>query len=170
VGAALFEEGGSLDGPDLRPDYPAHRHHVGSGLSGSSPSRRLSRSKNRQEARVPHHLTNDFTLLPFTIAELYRLRWQVELFFKWIKQHLRIKAFYGTSPNAVKTQIWIAISVYLLVAIARKRLRIERDLYTLLQILSVYPFEKAPLAQVLSAGGYTPIDADIHNQLQLFDL
>ena len=73
-------------------------------------------------------LTNDFTLLALTVAELYRLRWQVELFFKWIKQHLRIKAFYGTSPNAVKTQIWIAISVYLLVAIARKRLGIERDL------------------------------------------
>ena len=115
-------------------------------------------------------MTNDFTLLPLTIAELYRLRWKVELFFKWIKQHLRIKAFYGTSPNAVRTQIWIAISVYLLVAIARKRLGIDRDLYTILQILSVYPFEKAPLAQVLSRTGYTPIDADIRNQLQLFDL
>jgi IS4 transposase len=115
-------------------------------------------------------LTNDFSLGPLTIADLYRLRWQVELFFKWIKQHLRIKAFYGTSPNAVKTQIWIAISVYLLVAIARKRLRVERDLYTILQILSVYAFERAPLAQVLSNSGYTPIDADMRNQLQLFDL
>jgi len=115
-------------------------------------------------------LTNDFTLQPLTIAELYRLRWQVELFFKWIKQHLRIKAFYGTSPNAVKTQIWIAISVYLLVAIARKRLAIERDLYTLLQILSVHPFEKAPLAQVLSGDGYTSKVDDIHNQLLLFNL
>ena len=109
-------------------------------------------------------------LPPLTIAELYRLRWQVELFFKWIKQHLRIKAFYGTSPNAVKTQIWIAISVYLLVAIAKKRLGIEQDLYTILQILSVYAFEKAPVAQVLSAPGYTLEDADIRNQLQLFDL
>jgi hypothetical protein len=92
------------------------------------------------------------------------------LFFKWIKQHLRIKVFYGTSPNAVKTQIWIAISVYLLVAIARKRLGIDRDLYTILQILSVYAFEKAPLAQVLSASGYIPEDHDIRNQLSLFDL
>jgi len=105
-----------------------------------------------------------------TIAHLYRLRWQVELFFKWIKQHLRIKAFFGTSPNAVKTQIWIAISTYLLVAIARKQLGTERDLYTILQILSLYAFEKAPLAQVLSDGPYTPKDGDIRNQLELFDL
>ena len=104
------------------------------------------------------------------IAQLYKCRWQVELFFKWIKQHLRIKTFYGTSPNAVKTQIWIAISVYLLVAIARKRLRIERDLYTILQIASVYAFEKAPLAQVLSGEGYTLKEAHIHNQLELFNL
>lgn len=83
---------------------------------------------------------------------------------------MRIKAFYGTSANAVKTQIWIAISVYLLVAIARKRLGIERDLYTILQILSVCPFEKAPLAQVLSDGAYTFKDGDIHIQLGLFDL
>jgi hypothetical protein len=115
-------------------------------------------------------LTNDFTLLALTVAELYRPRWQVELFFKWIKQHLRIKTFYGTSANAVKTQIWIAISVYLLVAIARKWLRIERDLYTILQILSVYPFERTPLPQLLSAEGYTPKDGHIHNQLWLFDL
>jgi hypothetical protein len=145
-----------LTGTTSAQDYPAHLRRVA--------------YRDPKTGKKLEFLTNDFTLLPFTIAELYRLRWQVELFFKWIKQHLRIKAFYGTSPNAVKTQIWIAISVYLLVAIARKRLRIERDLYTLLQILSVYPFEKAPLAQVLSAGGYTPIDADIHNQLQLFDL
>jgi hypothetical protein len=115
-------------------------------------------------------LTNDFSLPALTIAQLYRLRWQVELFFKWIKQHLRIKSFFGTSDNAVRTQIWIAISVYLLVAIARKRLGIERDLYTILQILSVYAFEKAPLAQVLSSPDYTLEIADIHNQLSLFDL
>jgi hypothetical protein len=115
-------------------------------------------------------LTNDFTLPAFTVAELYRLRWQVELFFKWIKQHLRIKAFFGTSANAVKTQIWIAISTYLLVAIARKRLGIERDLYTILQILSVHTFEKTPLSQVLSDDVYTSQDSDIRNQLQLFDL
>ena len=115
-------------------------------------------------------LTNDFTLPALTVAHLYRLRWQVELFFKWIKQHLRIKAFFGTSVNAVKTQIWTAISTYLLVAIARKRLGIERDLYTILQILSVYAFEKALLAQVLSGDGYTSKDDDIRNQLLLFDL
>ena len=80
-------------------------------------------------------LTNDFSLPVLTVVGLYRLRWQVELFFKWIKQHLRIKAFFGTSANAVKTQIWIAISVYLLVAIARKRLGIDRELYTILQVL-----------------------------------
>ena len=115
-------------------------------------------------------LTNDFTLPALTVAHLYRLRWQVELFFKWIKQHLRIKTFFGTSANAVKTQIWIAISVYLLVAIARKRLGVERDFYTILQILSVHTFEKTPLAQVLSDGDYTSTDGDISNQLSLFTL
>jgi hypothetical protein len=116
------------------------------------------------------YLTNDFTLPALTIAELYRSRWQVELFFKWIKQHLRIKAFYGTSPNAVRTQIWIAVTTYVLVAIVRKRLRIELDLYTILQVLSVYAFEKTPLPQVFSAVRYTPPNSDIHNQLSLFDL
>ncbi len=115
-------------------------------------------------------LTNDFTLPALTVAQLYRSRWQIELFFRWIKQHLRIKRFFGTSANAVKTQIWIAISVYVLVAIVRKRLGLERDLYTLLQILSVCPFEQVPLPQVLAAPGYTPKDADIRNQLSLFDL
>ena len=133
------------------------------------PLRRVS-YRDPETGQKLDFLTNDFSLPARTIAELYRLRWQVELFFKWIKQHLRIKTFFGTSDNAVRTQIWIAISVYLLVAIARKRLRIERDLYTILQILSVYAFEKAPLAQVLSAGGYTPKDGDIRNQLSLFDL
>lgn len=115
-------------------------------------------------------LTNDFALPALTIAALYRNRWQVELFFKWIKQHLRIKDFYGTSPNAVKTQIWIAISAYVLVAIMRKRLGIERDLYTILQILSVYPFEKVPLFQLLTATN-DPIDDNAsRKQLTLFDL
>ena len=98
-------------------------------------------------------LTNDFTLPALTVAELYRARWQIELFFKWIKQHLRIKRFFGTSANAVQTQLWIVISVYVLVAIVRKRLEIERDLYTLLQILSAHLFEEAPLAQVLAGPG-----------------
>jgi len=115
-------------------------------------------------------LTNDFALPALTIAALYRNRWQVELFFKWIKQHLRIKAFYGTSPNAVKTQVWIAISAYVLVAIMRKRLRIERDLYTILQILSVYPFEKVPLFQLLTSTPDLTSDDHLRNQLSLFDL
>ena len=115
-------------------------------------------------------LTNDFALPALTIAALYRNRWQVELFFKWIKQHLRIKAFYGTSPNAVKTQVWIAISAYVIVAIMRKRLGIQRDLYTILQILSVYPFEKVPLFQLLTAAP-DPIDGNTsRKQLTLFNL
>jgi hypothetical protein len=114
-------------------------------------------------------LTNNFSLPAVTIAQLYRCRWQVELFFKWIKQHLRIKAFYGTSENAVKSQIWIAISVYVLVAIVKKRLRIERSLYTILQILSVTLFEKTPLLQALSNSNYDKLDIDEGNQLSLFN-
>ena len=113
-------------------------------------------------------LTNNFSLPAMTIAELYRNRWQVELFFKWIKQNLRIKTFYGTSENAVKVQIWIAISVYLLVAIMRKRLKIEVSLYTILQVLSVTIFERMPLLQVLTKEEYTTnADAD-SKQLLLF--
>lgn len=113
-------------------------------------------------------LTNQFTLPANTIADLYRCRWQVELFFKWIKQHLRIKAFYGTSENAVKTQIWIAISVYVLVAIMKKRLKIDLSLYTILQILSVTLFEKIPISQAFSPDSYTnKINANC-NQLNLF--
>ena len=114
-------------------------------------------------------LTNNFALPALTIAQIYRCRWQVELFFKWIKQHLRIKAFYGTSENAVKTQIWIAVSVYVLVAIIRKRLGLNASLYQILQILSVSLFEKTPILCALQA-----IDADANfaenvNQLILFD-
>jgi hypothetical protein len=114
-------------------------------------------------------LTNHFHLSAQTVADLYRCRWQVELFFKWIKQHLRIKAFYGTSVNAVKTQIWIAISVYVLVAIVKKRLGLERDLYTLLQILSVTLFEKTELLPALSGSGYRAEEGQSRNQLQLFN-
>jgi hypothetical protein len=95
-------------------------------------------------------LTNNFTVSALTIAQLYRGRWQIELFFKWLKQHLRIKAFYGTSPNAVRTQIWTAIAAYLLVAILKKRLHLDSSLYTILQILSLTLFEKTPISQVLS--------------------
>lgn len=99
-------------------------------------------------------LTNNLTLPAITIALLYKSRWQIELFFKWIKQHLRIKAFYGTSENSVKTQIWIAISVYVLVAIIKKRLNLDLSLYTILQILSITLFEKVPIIQVLTNFNY----------------
>ena len=115
-------------------------------------------------------LTNNFTLPPLQIAQLYKCRWQVELFFKWIKQHLRIKAFYGTSVNAVKTQVWTAISVYVLVAILKKELRLEHSLYELLQILSVTLFERVPIHQVLARLA-TQNDVECSgNQLPLFDL
>jgi hypothetical protein len=114
-------------------------------------------------------LTNNFTLPALTIAQIYKCRWQVELFFKWIKQHLRIKAFYGTSENAVKTQIWIAVSVYVLVAIVRKRLGLEASLYQILQILSVTLFEKTPISRALRASDSCPDLPDPGNQLILFD-
>jgi IS4 transposase len=104
----------------------------------------------------------------FTIAELFRCRWKIELFFKWIKQHLRIKAFYGTSENAVKTQIWIAISLYVLVAIVKKKLQLKVSLYTMLQILSVSLFEKTPLLQLLSQIQPEEKEGDFSNQLKLF--
>jgi transposase len=114
-------------------------------------------------------LTNDFTLPALTIARLYKLRWQIELFFKWIKQHLRIKSFYGTSPNAVKTQIWIAVTTYLLVAIIKKRLHVEQPLYTILQILSVSLFEKTPILQAFQDWNCTLENTKSHNQLILFE-
>src|SRR5438128_2318681 len=115
-------------------------------------------------------LTNNFALPALTIAQIYKSRWQVELFFKWIKQHLRIKAFYGTSENAVKTQIWIAISVYVLVAIVRKRLRLESSLYQILQILSLTLFEKEPILQVIQASDKEPNTMRNPNQLILFEI
>ncbi len=115
-------------------------------------------------------LTNNFILPAYTIAQLYKCRWQIELFFKWIKQHLRIKSFYGTSENAVKTQIWIAISVYLLVAIIKKLLNLEMSLYTFLQILSVTAFEKVPILQVLRGFSDTEQPDDTCKQLKLFEL
>ena len=114
-------------------------------------------------------LTNNFSLPAMTIADLYRSRWQVELFFKWIKQNLRIKSFYGTSENAVKAQIWIAVSVYLLVAIMKKRLKIEASLYTILQVLSVTIFERMPILQALTEYDYKDNSAKQSNQLLLFE-
>ena len=114
-------------------------------------------------------LTNNFTLPALTIAQIYKCRWQVELFFKWIKQHLRIKAFYGTSENAVKTQIWIAISIYVLVAIVRKRMGLELSLYQILQILSVTLFEKTPILRAFQENSFEDDLYDSGNQLILFD-
>lgn len=110
-------------------------------------------------------LTNNFLLSALTIAQLYRARWQVELFFRWIKQHLRIKAFYGTSENAVKTQVWVAVSVYVLVAIVKKQLRLELSLYKILQILSVTVFEKTPILEGFSS--FTDEFADDQSCMQL---
>jgi hypothetical protein len=114
-------------------------------------------------------LTNNFRLPAMTIAELYRNHWKVELFFKWIKQHLRIKSFYGTSQNAVKTQVWIAICTYLAVAILKKQLKIEMNLYTILQILSVSLFEKIPIYQLLTGNDYKNINEVNTKQLLLFN-
>jgi IS4 transposase len=114
-------------------------------------------------------LTNNFVLPALTIAQIYKSRWQVELFFKWIKQHLRIKAFFGTSENAVKTQIWIAVSVYVLVAIIRKRLRLEASLYQILQILSLTLFEKVSILQALQPSDCQNELDENCNQLILFD-
>ena len=129
---------------------------------------RRIRFKDPETGKTLVFLTNQRTLPASTICALYKSRWQVELFFKWIKQHLRIKKFYGTSENAVKTQIWIAVSVYVLVAIVKKRLGIDASLYTLLQILSLTLFEKMPILQALSQA---PNVSDHHapdNQLILF--
>lgn len=129
---------------------------------------RLRRIRYRDaEGRPLVFLTNHMTLAPLTICELYHSRWQVELFFKWIKQHLRIKRFFGTSENAVKTQVWIAVAVYVLVAIVRKRLNLELSLHEMLQILSITPFEKIPMIQLLT---YSATNQDIYddpNQLIL---
>jgi len=114
-------------------------------------------------------LTNHFDLDAQVVADLYRCRWQIELFFKWIKQHLRIKAFYGTSENAVKTQVWIAVTIYVLVAIVRRELGVARTLAEILQILSITIFEKTPILQVISEGYDKDSDPDLHNSLPLFD-
>jgi hypothetical protein len=132
------------------------------------PLRRVSYYDAETDKRLKF-LTNNFVLPALTIAQIYRSRWQVELFFKWIKQHLRIKAFFGTSDNAVKTQIWIAVSVYVLVAILRKRLGLEASLYQILQILSLTLFEKTPILQALQASDSQEELLDPGNQLILFD-
>jgi len=146
----------ALDGFYTQQDYPAQLRQV--------------RFNDPETGKTLVFLTNQMTLPAMTICALYKNRWQVELFFKWIKQHLRIKRFFGTSENAVKTQIWIAVSVYVLVAIIRKKLQLDSSLYTLLQILSVTLFEKMPLQQAFPAGEYIPPEGMPHNQLNLFTI
>jgi len=133
-----------------------------------APLRRI-RFKDPETAKTLIFLTNNFALPAFTITELYRCRWQVELFFKWIKQHLRIKAFFGTSENAVKSQIWIAVSVYVLVAIVKKRLKLSASLYEILQILSLTMFERMPVDQLLAQVVTNDIERISDKQLILFE-
>lgn len=135
--------------------YPAHLRRI--------------RYKDPETGKTLVFLTNQWQLPALTIATLYRSRWQVELFFRWVKQHLRIKRFFGTSENAVKTQIWIAVSVYVLMAIIRKRLNISTSLYTMLQILSVTVFEKLSLEEALTCTEWLPEPLMDPNQLNLFE-
>ena len=134
----------------------------------SQPLRRV-KYHDSKTGKTFNFLTNNFTVPARTVADLYRYRWQVELFFKWIKQHLRIKSFFGTSENAVKSQIWIAVTVYVLVAIIKKRLRLETELYTILQILSLTLFEKTPLDQLLTNSSHINEECVMAKQLNLFD-
>ena len=145
----------ALTGTISRKDYPVHLRRI--------------RFKDPETGKTLVFLTNNFTVTAATICALYKARWQVELFFKWIKQHLRIKKFYGNSENAVKSQIWIAVSVYVLVAIVKKRLNLDASLYTLLQILSVTLFEKMPLQQAFPGSNYDTQEGDLRNQLNLFN-
>jgi hypothetical protein len=152
----------------LRSDHTVILTAIDSAKAYPDPLRRVSYFDIETKKRLKF-LTNNFTLPALTIIQIYKCRWQVELFFKWIKQHLRIKAFYGTSENAVKTQIWIAVSVYVLVAIARKRLGLEVSLYQILQILSVTIFEKVPILQAFEALDSQSEFFDSSNQMILFD-
>jgi hypothetical protein len=145
-----FDQTVVLTGFYARRDYPDALRRIG--------------FRDPESSRLLVFLTNNFTEPALTIAQLYRCRWQIELFFKWLKQHLRIQAFYGTTENAVRTQVWIALSVYLLVAILKKRLHLEQSLYTILQILSLTLFEKAPILQALSQQPMSSELTDMQNQ------
>ena len=130
---------------------------------------RRVRYRDPQTGKTLIFLTNNFDIPPRAVADLYRCRWQIELFFKWIKQHLRIKSFFGNTENAVKTQIWIAVCVYVLIAIVKKRLALKASLYTILQMVSVTAFEKMPLDQLLNTGAHPKNGYAEDNQLNLFD-
>ena len=144
----------ALNGYYSSREYPTHLRRI--------------RFKDPESGKTLVFLTNNFQLPAVTICALYKARWQVELFFKWIKQHLRIKKFYGTSENAVKSQIWIAASVYVLVAIVKKRLNLDASLYTLLQIFSLTLFEKMPIQQAFAGNDYISDQNTTNNQLNLF--
>jgi Domain of unknown function (DUF4372)/Transposase DDE domain len=150
-----FDQAVRLTGVKSPDDYPQYLRCVG--------------FYDKENDKRLKFFTNNFELPALTIAQLYKCRWQVELFFKWIKQHLRIKAFFGTNENAVKTQIWIAISVYVLVAIIKKRLSVKASLYTILQILSLMLFEKTPLYQLLNDTALLKLNPTPSTQLNLFD-
>ena len=152
----------------LRSDHTVILTEITSAKAYPDPLRRVTYFDAETNKRLKF-LTNNFVLPALTIAQIYKCRWQVELFFQWIKQHLRIKAFYGTSENAVKTPIWIAVSIYMLVAIVRKRLGLEASLYQILQILSVTLFEKVPILQVLEASDSQDDLVGNRNQLILFE-
>ena len=145
-------------------------------LTGTDPSKdypeklRRIRFFDKENNKDLVFLTNNLTLPALIIAQLYKYRWQIELFFKWIKQHLRIKSFFGTSENAVKVQIWIAISVYVLIAVIKKRLKLEISLYTFLQILSVNIFEKDPILQLVTLDDYNTMPQNFCNQLKLLEI
>ena len=152
----------------VRSDHTVILTTIESAKAYPDPLRRITYFDVETKRRL-RFLTNNFTLPALTIAQIYKSRWQVELFFRWIKQHLRIKAFFGTSENAVKTQIWIAVSVYVLVAIIRKRLGLNASLYQILQILSLTLFEKTPISQALQPSNSQEELFDPGNQLILFD-
>jgi hypothetical protein len=152
----------------VRSDQTVILTTIGSATVYPDPLRRVSYVDSETNKRLVF-LTNNFDLAALTIAQIYKSRWQVELFFRWIKQHLRIKAFYGNTENAVKIQIWIAVSVYVLVAIVRKRLGLEATLYQILQVLSITLFEKTPILRALQACDSQNDSLDLGNQLILFD-
>src|SRR6267378_2280762 len=167
-GAFYIMDRGFLDFERLYRFHEAGSFFVTRGKSNLKVQRRYSHPVDPETAKTLIFLTNNFVLPAFTITELYRCRWQVELFFKWIKQHLRIKAFFGTSENAVRSQIWIAVSAYVLVAIVKKRLQLSASLYEILQILSLTMFEKIPLDQLLTQTISEQIQPVSDNQLILF--
>jgi len=152
----------------VRSDHTVILTAIDSAKAYPDPLRRISYLDVETRKRFKF-LTNNFTLPAVTIAQIYKCRWQVELFFKWIKQHLRIKAFFGTSENAVKTQIWIAVSVYVMVAIVRKRLGLEASLYQILQVVSITLFERTPILRALQGPDSRSDLLDSGNQLNLFD-